>query len=240
MSLIDYYTKEEPKLPKKYQKDVRLIKQSFLELFPNKNLNKNIIIKYSGRFKGYNANVYHNTFRLEFNLSKQWRGISEEIKMGLFQTLLTKIYKTKQITTNIDLYNKFLKNVHIAIPKKDSDPQLLQRFNIINEKYFYGLLDPPNLQWGKFSKRQMGTYEYATDKIVISRVLQNAPIDLLDYVLYHEMLHKKHKFKQSGTRSYHHTKEFKADERKFENYSQMEKRLSNFLAKYKIKKWFFS
>ena len=118
-----------------------LIKQSFEQLFPEKEFQFTPIIKYSKAFNSYNANIRLSKIGfskhiLELRISNQWKNIDDEIKIGLIQSLLLKLFKEKKTTINIDIYNNFIKNVHIAIPKKDSDPHLLQRFNIINKSLF--------------------------------------------------------------------------------------------------------
>ena len=164
-------------------------------------------------------------------MSKKWKNVSEEIQSGLIQELLLKIFRLKKKTTNIDLYNLFMKNVHISVPKTKTDAILEESFNKVNEKYFFGLLERPNLVWGNFSLRKLGHYEYGSDTISISRVFRNSDMDILDYVMYHEMLHKKHKFNSKGMRNFHHTKEFKSSEKKFENSSLMEEKISRLVRK---------
>ncbi|MEK6876580.1 MAG: hypothetical protein AABX63_04155, partial [Nanoarchaeota archaeon] len=83
--------------------------------------------------------------------------------------------------------------------------------------------EKPNLVWHN-SVRRLGSYEYGSDTISISRVLLEDS-NLMDYVMYHEMLHKKFKFNSSNGRTCHHTKEFKEMERKFENSIEMEQRI---------------
>jgi len=168
-------------------------------------------IKYSGQFKGFNANVLKKNNFLQFKLSKNWRGVNRDIKIGLIQELLLKILKEKsKKTLSQDLYNIFLKEVHIAIPKTKSHPVLKQSFSKINGTYFDNLLELPNLVWID-SVNKLGSYEYGTDTISMSRILEPHE-HLLDYVMHHELLHKKHKFKQSktGNRNLHHTREFKS------------------------------
>ena len=116
-----------------------------------------------------------------------------------------------------------MKNLHISIPKESSDPVLEESFNKVNEKYFFGLIERPNLAWHNSISR-LGSYEYGTDTISISKVLLQDN-EVLDYVIYHEMLHKKHKFDSKNGRSRHHTKEFRTRERAFENSSEMEERI---------------
>ena len=85
-----------------------MIKKAYKGLF-NKELDKKSKLKYSRAFKGYNANVKYNQGYMEFRLSYNWKEVSDEIKIGLIQSLLNKVYKTNIKTVNIDLYDIFLK-----------------------------------------------------------------------------------------------------------------------------------
>lgn len=220
---------------------MNIIQEAFQKLYPEKTLNYSTSIKFSGKFKPYNANVQINklTKHLIFNLSKTWRPINKEIKMGLIQSLLIKIFKQKASSTNIDLYNSFIKNLHISIPKTESDPILLESFNRINGTYFSNIIEQPNLKWGSASATKLGSYEYQTDTITISSLFKETEQELLDYIVYHELLHKKHKFKTSGTRSYHHTSIFKKQEKQFKNSEEIEQKLKKLCSKTKIKRAFF-
>src|SRR3989338_6009046 len=211
---------------------MNIAEKAVLEIFPEKNIEDyDFEIKYNNKFNDYNANVKYFRNNFQFNLSKKWKNVSEEIQSGLIQELLLKIFRLKKKTTNIDLYNLFMKNVHISVPKTKTDAILEESFNKVNEKYFFGLLERPNLVWGNFSLRKLGHYEYGSDTISISRVFRNSDMDILDYVMYHEMLHKKHKFNSKGMRNFHHTKEFKSSEKKFENSSLMEEKISRLVRK---------
>ena len=131
-----------------------------------------------------------------------------------------------------------MKNLHISIPKITNDPVLEESFNRVNEAYFFGLIERPNLTWHE-SLRRLGSYEYGTDAISISRVLSDDE-DLLDYVMYHEVLHKKHKFYNKNGRSFHHTRVFKTMEKKFNNSEEMENRIKGLMRQKrgKIFSWF--
>jgi len=213
-----------------------LIKEAFVRLYPDKDFNFNSKVKYSAKFNDYNANVKYTANSLNFNLSRKWKGISKEIQIGLLQSLLNRVFKTKVKTTNIDLYNIFIKRVHYIIEKTESHPILEESFNRVNEKYFYGMIEKPNLKFGKNSFSKLGSYEYGSDTIVISSIFKEQR-KLLDYIMYHELLHKKHKFYSKNGRSYHHTKEFKKKEKEFED-PEIEKKLELFLAKHKIRSIF--
>jgi hypothetical protein len=199
-----------------------MIRQAFEELYPGEDFLFVPKLKYSGKFRDYNANVRLYKNILEFNLSRKWKTISEEIRIGLVQCLMVKILKKKAHTVNMDMYEIFMKKIHVAAPKDRIDPELKKSFDRVNEKYFFNLIEQTNLVWGSHSKRKLGSYEYGSDTITISRIFENK-LDMLDYIMYHEMLHKKHKFTTKNARSFHHTRIFKDAEKKFENQEQVEK-----------------
>jgi predicted metal-dependent hydrolase len=213
--------------------------RAFAELFPDKIMPR-ITLYYSGKFSLYNANVRRSADCFEFGLSKSWRGINNEIKTGLIQSLLLRIYRQKKHTMNIDLYENFTKNIHISIRKTKSEPELEASFGRINEKYFNGLIEKTNLKWGSASTKTLGVYNYHNDTITISRIFKEAPKIFTDYVMYHEMLHKKMKFQRQGNVNVHHTRKFKEIEKEFENHLVVEKELKDFLKSMpRRKRWWF-
>lgn len=209
-----------------------LAERAFGELFPGKNLEYTCVVSYSGHFSGYNANVRLNRFTktITFNLSKQWRGVDEAIKLGLLQDMLLRILKKKGNTVSMDLYHNFIRSVHVAIPKTKSDPLLEESFNRVNALFFSGFVEKPNLVVGKDNIRTMGHYNYGTDTITISSVLLNH-VDLLDYVMYHEVLHKKDKFSSKNGRNLHHSHNFRMKEQSYPNSKELEEKLSRIVRK---------
>lgn len=211
-----------------------LVKEAFRELYPEKELKYDVSLKYSRKFKSYNANVKLYRNNLMFHFSRDWKKISKEIQIGLIQELMVKILKERKKTINMDLYNLFMKNVHLAVPKTKTDEILEESFNRVNEAYFNGMVDKPNLQWGNSSTSKLGSYEYGSDAITISLIFKNERKELLDYVMYHEMLHKKFKFQNKGSRNLHHSSEFRRMEAKFENRELLEKEISRLARKHRF------
>ncbi len=207
-----------------------LIHEAYQLLYPEKELPYEARLKYSGQFKDYNANVRLYRGVLEFRLCRKWEEVSKEIQIGLLQELLLRLLKDKKKTMYIDLYNNFVKSLHLAIPKTKTDPVLEAAFERVNEQYFSGILERPNLEWGGFSKRKLASYNYKTDTITVSAVFSamSNPL-LLDYVMHHEMLHKKEKFHCSGSRNHFHTAEFRRKERMFERAAALEQELKSAL-----------
>jgi predicted SprT family Zn-dependent metalloprotease len=193
-------------------------------------------IKYSDHFNDYGANIKVYPDRMILKLSRAWRPISEEIKIGLAQELLVGLFKLKKNTMNIDLYNNFVRSLHLAIPKHIPEPVLLSSFNRVNEKYFSNSMEMPNIVWGDYTTRKLGSYDYKKDTITLSRVLENKP-EFIDLVMHHELLHKKHKFRSANGRSLHHSAAFRKEERSFENFEEIERQLKKHLAKTSFKRF---
>lgn len=216
---------------------MNLIHEAFTRLYPERQFNYIAQIKYSRKFKPYNARVHWRSNNLKFSLSHEWKQTDPEITIGLLQSLLAKINRHRASTFNIDLYNSFLKKLPDHTPGQESDPPLEQSFHRVNSKYFELPLDQPTLAWGAASTTKLAHYDLHTNTIIVSTIFQNAPQHLLDYIMYHEMLHKKHKF-TAGKRNQFHTQAFREDERKFENYGATEKELNGFVHARKRKGWF--
>lgn len=194
---------------------------------------KEMHITYSGRFKDYNGNVAYGYDYLNFSLSKKWQDVSEEIVIGLLQTLILKTLSPKKRSLHehntfyINLYNDFIRNLSSYSDVKNDEPYLVESFHRVNDRLFGGIMDMPNLRWGRHSTSQLGYYTYANNTITLSRILLENE-ELLDFVMYHELLHKKHTFEHRGSRSYSHTPAFKLDEKKFSD-KDMDKELRKFL-----------
>ncbi len=96
-------------------------------------------------------------------------------------------------------------------------------FERVNARYFGGALSRPRLVWGgRLTRRKFGHYEPATDTIMLSPTLDAASVPqfVVEFVLYHEMLHKSLGVTVRNGRRYAHTPEFRRRERDFERYEE--------------------
>ena len=217
-----------------------LAKKALRELFPERDERRSLVVEYSGRFSRFNANVKYSSVEIRFSLSKEFKELSEEIRQGVVEHLLCKVYGVRRSSLNQELYLSFMKHLSSVARIEERDPFLLSRFEHINEAFFHGMMATPNLCWGQRAFSKLGHYAYATDTIVISSVFKDAERDekvrsLLDFVLYHEMLHKKHSYDHRKVRARHHTKAFREDEQKWPDRG-VERKLSWFLAKQRVKR----
>lgn len=209
-----------------------MIKSAYEQLF-EKPCNYSTKLTYSGKFSDYNANVRYNSKMIHMNLSREWEEHGEDLQIGIIQHLLAKMFKSKKRTWQMDVYEKFLQRVGDRKHITKVDETLKEYFDEINNKYFAGMLDNTNLCWGTESLGILGKYEYGSNTITISTIMKERP-DLLAYVMYHEMLHKKLKFEHKGNRTFHHTKKFREEEAKFDLVNA-EKELEKFIRSKKRK-----
>ncbi|MFA6461485.1 MAG: SprT-like domain-containing protein [Candidatus Woesearchaeota archaeon] len=214
-----------------------LIQQAFSRLFPDKEFLYETELNYNLRLSDFNSNIRFTPRKIIINMNLQWKDIDDEIKIGLIQSLLLKMFKKKVNSPNIDLYNNFVKNIPILTPKTKTDVQLESAFHRVNQQFFESKLELPNLTWGSDSRRKLASYNFHEDIIVVSTIFKNSSEHILDYLMYHEMLHKWQKFEQKNGRSAFHTKEFREAERKYPNYPEVEKEIQSIIRDSKKSRW---
>ena len=210
-----------------------IVMNAFNGLYPGQVPNFSLSLRYSAKFSAYNANVRHSKSMMRFSLSRNWASVSPEIQIGLIQALMLKVLRDRKTTINIDMYHIFLKKVHAVAPRTFVEPVLADSFNRVNSAFFDSMVSMPNLMFSN-SVRKLGSYEYGSDTLKISRLLADEP-ELMDYVMHHELLHKRLKFRPGISRTYHHTAEFRQKEREFPGQEELEARLARLVRR---RRWF--
>ena len=210
-----------------------LIEESFQRLFPEKEFPYRAEMEYNRRLADFNANIRLEPRRIKVNLNLQWKDIDPEIKIGLIQHLLLRIFKKREHTHNIELYNNFIKNIPLLTPKTKSDPLLETSFGRVNGLFLSDSVEKTNLTWGTDSFRKLASYNFHTDTIAVSTIFADARPEILDYLMYHEMLHKHHKFKHHEGRSSFHTSAFREDEQRYPNMDLIEKEIETIIRRKK-------
>lgn len=96
-------------------------------------------------------------------------------------------------------------------------------FERVNKEYFMSGLPEPRLGWSsRKSLKKLGHYQIETDILVISKSLDSpqVPNHVIDFVMYHELLHKQMGATRLNGRTRSHTSEFRATEKKFRFYQE--------------------
>jgi predicted metal-dependent hydrolase len=99
-------------------------------------------------------------------------------------------------------------------------------FEQLNQQYFAGKLERPHIGWSTRSwRRQFGCYDPGPNQIVLNRLMDRPGIPqfVVEYVLFHEMLHVKHPTRRSGCSLLSHSPEFRAEEKRFAQFATARK-----------------
>jgi predicted metal-dependent hydrolase len=183
------------------------------------------------------ANV-NNTIRLRegrllVRLSDLLEGAPESVLRAIAHILLAKIYRLPIDRVQSARYRKYIAS-HEIVRKTHLVRQMRGRkklrsarghfydldavFEKLNTRFFYGLMARPRMSWSQTKTRRiLGHYDPAHNAIIISRIFDHfaMPAYVLEYIVYHEMLHLKHPVKLRGSRRCVHSAEFQAEERLF-------------------------
>lgn len=107
-------------------------------------------------------------------------------------------------------------------------------FTRINQNYFHKKLEKPQLAWSqKRTYRRLGSYSAQTDTVVISRTFDQASVPdyVLDFIMYHELLHKKLGIKKANSGKHNHNKKFKDLEKQYFHFARANEWLKQFSKK---------
>ncbi|HOT92587.1 MAG TPA: hypothetical protein PLJ78_11390 [Anaerolineae bacterium] len=140
-----------------------------------------------------------------------------------------KIYSRSETFEEI-LLTLELTTADLALNTKGQHYDLATIFEQVNTAYFGGTLSRPRLTWNKtLTARKLGHYQFNTDTVMLSLSLDDAAVPpyVVEFVMYHELLHKSLGIKLVNGRRYAHTSEFREAEQRFAQYEQAK----TFLAK---------
>ena len=101
-------------------------------------------------------------------------------------------------------------------------------FDRLNRAYFAGELERPHIGWSARSwRRQFGCYDPGPNQIVLNRRMDRSgvPQFVVEYVLFHEMLHVKHPTRRAGCTLLSHSPEFRHEEKRFAEFAMARKYL---------------
>jgi hypothetical protein len=95
---------------------------------------------------------------------------------------------------------------------------LAKIFARVNHAYFEGRMPPPHLAWSRSILRQeFGRYEPSRDTVTLNRALDrpDVPELVVEYIVYHELLHKALGVRLQSGRRQLHNRAFRDAERRF-------------------------
>jgi hypothetical protein len=184
-------------------------------------------------FASVNNTIRSRDGRLHVRISDILEGAPENVLESLAHILLAKIYGHPIQATHSTRYRRYVSSRDIVskthLVRKVRGRKLLRSprgifydldgiFEDLNQRFFFGLLGRPLMTWSQVPARHsLGHYDPAHNAIVVSRVFDHpqVPRYVVEYIVYHEMLHLKHPVKLRGSRRCVHGREFQAEEKLF-------------------------
>ena len=186
------------------------------------------------RFANVNNTIRLREGRLLVRISDLLEGAPEPVLRSIAHILLAKMYRKPIDREHSTRYRRYVSTHHMSQKahlvrqmrgrKRIRSAQghvyhLEEIFEDLNRRFFYGLLARPLMTWsGERSRNRLGHYDPAHNAIVVSSVFDHprVPRYVVEYIVYHEMLHLKHPVKLRGSRRCVHSAEFQAEEKLFD------------------------
>jgi hypothetical protein len=215
---------------------VSLFQASFRELRP-----RSLLPEFAIEFHPF-ANV-NNTIRLRrgrvlVRLSDLLEGAPRSVLRAIAHILLAKLYRKPIEPAHAMRYRVHLSTRHMrakahqlrelrgqkriySAQGKVYDLEAL--FDALNLRFFGGLLARPRITWSRAKARNLlGHYDPAHNVIVISRVFdsERVPLYVIEYIVFHEMLHLLHPVTAHGGRRCVHPPAFQHEEKRFQELEQ--------------------
>jgi len=107
------------------------------------------------------------------------------------------------------------------LPARGRHHDLEEIFHALNHRFFQDQIPPSRLGWShNSSRRVLGHYDSGHGTIIISRKLDSlmVPRYVVEYVVFHEMLHIRFPVERRGHRKVVNSPEFRAAEKEFPQY----------------------
>jgi predicted metal-dependent hydrolase len=206
----------------------------------------NISVRFR-RYANANSRISLRDGNLSVEISDVLQAAPAPIQEALASILVAKLFRRAPERAALARYRRYLnradvrRTLHLAKQERgrkslrDAKGQVYDLraiFEDINFKYFHGLMAQPQLGWSvRPSRTTLGHYDPSHHAIVLSSMLdsEKAPELIVNFVMFHEMLHLRYPTQHRGARRCVHTKEFKSAEKQFEDYQQATKLLKRFV-----------
>ena len=184
-------------------------------------------------FANINSTIRLREGKLLVRLSDLLEGAPENVLRAIAHILLAKMYRRPIDRDHATRYRRYVSSQHMSrkahlvrqmrghkriLSAQGHTYDLEEMFEDLNVRFFHRLLARPQMTWSSDRARnRLGHYDPAHNAIVVSRVFDHprVPQYVVEYIVYHEMLHLKHPVRLRGSRRCVHSPEFQAEEKLF-------------------------
>ena len=189
---------------------------------------------------GINHTIRVRSAKVFVRLAELSESAPEEIHKALAFILVGKLLRKKIPQSASKTYRDFVKTQEIQAKaaankrargrkvitsSKGENYDLEKIFHKLNLIYFQNSVSKPTLTWSaRRTYRILGHHDATHETIVISKSLddKNVPKFVVEFVIFHEMLHVFYPTEHRNGRRYNHTARFRRDEKKFAYFEEAE------------------
>ena len=189
---------------------------------------------------GINHTIRVRDGKVFVRLAEVCREMPLDIQKALAIILVSKLLRKRISPKILETYRGFIKNQElrekvlenkrtkgrkIITTAKGEIYDLNEIFTHLNQIYFDEKLKKPTLSWSaRKTYRILGHHDATHETIVVSRSLDDkkTPKYVVEFIVFHEMLHIFHPTQHRNGRRYNHTPQFRRDERKFAFFDEAE------------------
>ncbi len=191
-------------------------------------------------YVGLNQTIRVRDGRVYVRIADMCRDMPPAVHHALAYILVAKLLRKRVPREADQVYSKYVqseemrdrsndrKRSHgrkIVTTHKGQFYDLDEIFENLNFWYFGGRLPKPVLTWSiRKTYRILAHHDSTHETIVVSRSLDapDIPRFVVEYIVFHEMLHIHHPTVHHNGRRYNHTAAFRRDERRFPRYREAE------------------
>jgi len=222
--------------------ELELFKKFYENAFQNLDRNRQIpeIEVRFYPYVGINHTIRVRKGKVFVRLAELSEPAPEEIHKALAFILVGKLLRKKIPPQAVQIYREFVKTQEIqaiaAANKRAKGRKVITSstgeiydlekiFHKLNLVYFKSSVSKPTLTWSaRKTYRILGHHDAAHETIVISKSLDNkkVPKYVVEFVVFHEMLHIFHPTTHRNGRRYNHTAQFRRDEKNFAYFEEAE------------------
>lgn len=189
-------------------------------------------------FAGLNHTIRIRQQRVYVRISDIFQEAPFSVHKALAHILIGKLFKRRPQSEHESTYRRYTYQPQVlrasdlakqARGRKKLRSARGQNFDLdqlffrLNQQYFGNQLSKPKLSWSnRPTRRILGHHDAIHNVIVISRSLDSGvvPEYVVEYVMYHEMLHIKYPTRIINERRILHSSAFRAEEKKFYDYEK--------------------
>jgi len=185
------------------------------------------------RFANADSYIRMRDGHVQVRITDVLEGAPRPVMEALANILVAKLLRRPVPAAHNDRYRRYLnrrdmrRSLHLVRQirgrKFISGPQgehynLEEVFEGLNARHFHGLMARPALGWSqRRSKTTLGHYDPSHNAIIISKLLDRSEVPrlVLEYVVFHEMLHLRFPAEHEGARRRVHTRQLRQAEKEF-------------------------